>query len=248
MMLVGQNVEQDYGRLISWDDDDDAFDMMSRGVGIQPGEGLVVMEIQQRKLQFLLKCAQIILQDLPLKHPLAQGQSVPGDMPSNVETSEWPSLSMEVEEAPYRVPDKFDIERLRNFVCAKRNHAEDHIWSLREDPSYFHDVVTEWSEHRQERLLTADGRSHPVLRQDVFWDRVLSNMVVAAYVEFLTWDGLSKEVDNLVRLRARHAAEVQLDRELPEDFAQALSHFSHYVGQATKGKCTFLVLKYFFTT
>ncbi|KAI4245931.1 MAG: hypothetical protein L6R42_010044, partial [Xanthoria sp. 1 TBL-2021] len=66
MLLAGQNTQLSYGRMLSWDEDDDAFDMMSSGTGLQPGEGLQVLEIQQRKMQFLQKCIELILQDLPL--------------------------------------------------------------------------------------------------------------------------------------------------------------------------------------
>lgn len=53
MLLAGQHTQEAYGRMMSWDDDPRAFDMMSKGTGLQPGEGLQVMEIQQRKMQFL---------------------------------------------------------------------------------------------------------------------------------------------------------------------------------------------------
>lgn len=77
-------------------------------------------------------------------------------------------MTQEIEEASYKVPDVFDIARLRTFVEARRNEAEGHIWSLREDPSYFQAVMMEGSEHRQEKILTAGGKNHPVLGQDIF--------------------------------------------------------------------------------
>ena len=67
MLLSGQENHQAYGRMISWEEDDEAFDMMSSGIGLQPGEGLQILEIQQRKMTFLQRCAEIILQDLPTK-------------------------------------------------------------------------------------------------------------------------------------------------------------------------------------
>lgn len=235
MLLAGQTTETDYGRLIYWDEDSDAFDMMGNGTGIQPGEGLVVMEIQQRKWRFLLQCAETILQDLPLQDTDVPKQFIQKEMELGGRDSGWPSLTMEVAEAPYREPDRLDISRLQTFVNARKNHAEDHIWSLREDPSYFQDTVLDWSEHRQERLLTVQGRSHPVLRQDLFWERVLSNVVVDAYSDFIAWYGLSKELEILVEARARCLNHIQPGNELPEQFARAHSHFSHYVEQVIKG-------------
>ena len=96
MVLLGQTTPTTYGRLISWDDDESAFDMMSRGVGIQPGEGLLTLEIQQRKLQFIRACVQTILEDLPITdlrlpvEPEHGKQSIVRNVQGD---SEWPSLA-----------------------------------------------------------------------------------------------------------------------------------------------------------
>ncbi|KAI4181379.1 MAG: hypothetical protein LQ346_006798 [Caloplaca aetnensis] len=232
MLLAGQNTEKAYGRMISWQNDDEAFQMMSRGTGLQPGEGLQVMEIQQRKLQFLQKCVEVILQDLPLEDPSIPKQPLPAEDLLVSRAGEWPSLTQEVEEAPFRVPDPLDIGRLRTFVVARRNEAEDHIWFLREDPSYFQDVVMEWSEHRQEKLLTANGKAHPALRQDLFWERVLCNVVVDAYCNLVAWDTITKEIDHLVDLRTRYRT--RANQELRTEFAEALAHFEHLIDQTTQ--------------
>ena len=105
MLLSGQDTRKTYGRMISWDEDDAAFEMMSTGVGLQPGEGLQVMEIQQRKMQFLQKCLELILQDLPLDDSSIPSQPTPNFDPTADNGSEWLSLTQEVEEAPYKVPD-----------------------------------------------------------------------------------------------------------------------------------------------
>lgn len=41
-----------YGRLVSWDIDDDAFDDMHTGRARNPGEGLIILEIQKRNYGF----------------------------------------------------------------------------------------------------------------------------------------------------------------------------------------------------
>ncbi|KAI4122665.1 MAG: hypothetical protein LQ338_005681 [Usnochroma carphineum] len=235
MLLNGQYTQDAYGRMISCDENHEAFDMMSRGTGLQPGEGLQVMEIQQRKMQFLQRCIELTLQDLPLKDPGIPKQLAPADDSFASTGSQWPSLTQEIEEAPYTVPDPFDMARLCTFAVAKRNEAEDHIWSLREDPSDFQEAVMEWSDHRQERILTASGKAHPVLRQDVFWERVLSNVVVNAYTDFVMWDLISKEIDLLAKMKAPQPNHTRANQELPEDFSQALAHFEHLVEQLTKG-------------
>ena len=239
MLLAGQETPEAYGRMLSWDKYPEALDLMSSGVGVQPGEGLIVMEIQKRKLDFLLKCAQTILQGLN-----ADANRLP-PRPTEVEVqdllarddAEWPSLSMEILEAPYRIPDGFEVSKLQALIKARRDYAEDHLWSLREDPSYFQDTILELSEHRQERILTADAHFHPILRQNLFWERVLSSVVVGAYTDLLVWHGLSQEIEKICGIVASNAAkgyETGVGLSVDNDFEIAIAHFSHYVRQLTK--------------
>ena len=236
MLLKNENDPETYGRMLSWDEDSNAFDMMSRSVGIQPGEGLLVMEIQKRKMEFLLSCTKVILQDLNLNASDIPRQPYKEEDMLARSNSEWQSLTMEMLEAPYRVPDRFEISKLKSFVNARRNQAIDHVWALREDPSYFQDTVLEWSEHRQEKILTADGRAHPVLRKDLFWERVVGNMIVHAYTDFLIWHGLLEEIEEVRKIATQIAAKTKAHDDLPRsmEFENAISHFSYFVENATK--------------
>ena len=236
MLLLGQKSASTYGRLISWDEDDTAFTKMSDGIGVQPGEGLLILEIQERKLGFLRSCAEGILQDLPLHDTAIPVQPSPATLLTNgLENSEWPSLSKEVLEAPYSIPDQYDVERLRSFVSAKVDEAVDHIWLLREDPSYFQETVRDWSEHRQEKILSVNGKTHPVLRSDTFWERVLSNVVVDAYLTLVAWDQLFNLVDHLNLLRMQSLRSIREDAPISEDYEEALCHFSYFLDQMIKG-------------
>ena len=116
---------------------------------------------------------------------------------------------------------------------ARRNEAEDHIWTLREDPSYFQDTVSEESEHRQEKILTANGKTHPILRQDTFWKRVLSNVVVNAYTDLVAWDIVLNDIDSLINISS-HSGQLDPGSGLHGDFMQALEHFEHLVEQLIK--------------
>src|SRR5208282_1564577 len=118
--------------------------------------------------------------------------------------TEWPSIAAAIAETPYRVPLQFDLARVRVLVNAKRLESEDHIWSLREDPGYFQDVVSEWSEHRPERVLGANGKPHPVLGKPLFWERVLSSVVLDAYGGLLIWKLIEEGVEKLSTIRQRY--------------------------------------------
>ena len=119
------------------------------GQGVLPGIGVLIMTIQERTLSFLLRCAELILHDLPLEDSSVPLQPNPGEVTSGNEI-EWGSLSVEVLEAAYRVPPKFDVSRLQTFVFAKRAECQDEIWALREDPLHFKESLLEWADHRGE--------------------------------------------------------------------------------------------------
>ena len=119
------------------------------GQGVLPGIGILIMTIQERILSFLLRCAELILHDLPLEDSSVPLQSNPGEVTPGNEI-EWGSLSVEVLEAAYRVPPKFDVSRLQTFVFAKRAECQDDIWALREDPLHFKESLLEWADHRGE--------------------------------------------------------------------------------------------------
>ena len=236
MLMVGQKSASTYGHLVSWyEGDADAVPDFSNGAGVQPGEGLLTLEVQERKLGFLRSCAEAILQDLPLHDTSIPVQPSPATFVTNgLENSEWPSLSKEILEAPYSVPDQYDVERLHSFVSAKVDEAVDHIWLLREDPSYFQDTVRDWSEHRLERILSVNGKTHQTLRSDNFWERVLRNVVYDAYSSLVIWDQLSKLADQLNILRMQNLNRIQNAAPISQEYKEALCHFSYVLDQMTR--------------
>ena len=155
MLLTGETSPETYGRLLSWDDDDNAWDLYTSQIGFQPGEGLIVMEIQDRLLRFLVQCAETIVNDLLQQHKTNLNPPPPPISDKVVIDTEWPSIAAAIAETPYQVPLQFDLARVRLLVNAKRLESEDHIWSMREDPGYFQDYISEWSEHRPERSIDA---------------------------------------------------------------------------------------------
>ncbi|CZR65731.1 uncharacterized protein PAC_15631 [Phialocephala subalpina] len=105
------------------DDNHEASEWALSSVGFQPGEGLVLLEIQEETLRFLLRCCQSLMQDAPIAELMK-------DMPISFES-------------PYRAPAHIDLARLKGLAVSKRSAAEEHIWAMREDPGYFHEVCIE---------------------------------------------------------------------------------------------------------
>jgi hypothetical protein len=89
-------------------------------------------------------------------------------------------------------PAHTDFGRLKAVISAEGVAAEDHIWSVREDRGYFFDVLGYWSKYRQEKLLDTDGKLHLALKdlKGLFWDRVISNVIVNAHGSLIVWGRL----------------------------------------------------------
>lgn len=59
-----ENIE-DYGKLVAWSENLDAFEWMTKQKQCIPGEGLLILEIQERLLTFLVQCCTQLLHDIP---------------------------------------------------------------------------------------------------------------------------------------------------------------------------------------
>lgn len=229
MLLSGQSSIESYGKLLDWSSDKEAEGLLLIGIGDQPGEGLITLEIQDRILHFLIDCAETILHDFtPLSvMPTSSSNILPS--PISLNSSDWPSVAAAVAEASYRIPSEFDFSRLQRLVIAKRQEAEHHIWSLREDPGYFQDFVYNCSEHRPEQILSINGKKHPDLGKPAFWERTLDWIVTDAYSSLIMWDLAEKELVRLAQLRDSYGSRITPNQRMPVDYERALCYFRELI-------------------
>ncbi|KAF2818287.1 hypothetical protein CC86DRAFT_472923 [Ophiobolus disseminans] len=212
-----------YGDLISWDDEEDAFENMTNEIGMHPGNGLQALEIQQRIWAFLVTWSKSLLQDIP---SLTESDVPlnPGPPPT---LGDITSLQMIALEAPYRIPAHLDFARLKAIASAERNAREDHLWALREDPGYFADAMQEASVHRQELLLDTKGHEHPTLREPgrpLFWNRVSGSVLIEAHFGFATFHEIVRQINDLAFLHARQHDRVKPEVGLPSDLFMAFQN------------------------
>jgi hypothetical protein len=238
MFLDGLDVST-YGRLIAWDDDDSAFTKMMNGMAHQPGEALLILEIQQKVLKFLVDCCHALLHDFDPGRLITDAEVKPEPPPIS-DSSEWPSLAAIAAETPYRLPAKLNLLGLKDIISARRLSAEDHIRSLREDPGYFADVIGDWSEHRQEQMLDSNGASHPVLSSPLFWERVIGNVLIDAYGSLISWDIISSQLIELTALQEQYSGVIEPHEELPPEYMKAFVRFRYILEQFMKGPASLL--------
>lgn len=253
MMFANRKTPEDYGEIFVWDDKDvqeasrwtkagrikdwpnkdNPHGWFLCGKGLLPGPGLLVLEIQEGILHFLLQVCKHILQDIPDDKLTSNMYSIQPLMTLPMETVDgFASFAVMAAEAPYRLPANMDLPRLESLVAARKSAAEDHIWALREDPGYFADTILEYKEHRVELLEDTYGQQHPLLaanEKDKFWAQTICTVVREAYCSLEMWAQLHFQVNGLRRLQIKHAKNIHIDKELPEEYLEALLAFLFYL-------------------
>lgn len=225
MYLTGETTEVNYGRIVHWKDERIIFGRVGQRLQFQPGHGLLVLEQQNRILEFLIKCCFQIFQDLGKDEILNFDPAARPDLPQAPtlnESGPYIQLSTMIDEGPYRLPTTLDTPRLLALVEARRNAAEDHIWDMREDPGYFASVLTEFHEHRPEILRDVNGKANPTLNDSRTWDRILSTAVSSAYEDLCYWNKLHRKIRMLASLFERHQGVLSPQQRLPYKLEVAL--------------------------
>jgi hypothetical protein len=110
--------------------------------------GLLILGIQRRVLAFLVKACQGILHDKQLdleSLELVPEEPKPPSVPDAKE-GDWPSAVDLALESPYLVPQPLLLDRMESLVQGRLDEWKDYAWAMREDPSFFADVLSDWSE------------------------------------------------------------------------------------------------------
>lgn len=240
MMFTGRDIPETYGELVAWSDHPEAFHWLTSQRGANPGKGLFILEIQERLYKFLVDCCKAVLHDI-LEETLADPTVPIAPEPSSVSSNEagLASLATTAAEAPYRLPANLDLKRLELLVAAKLSAAEDHVWTLREDPGYFTETVLDWKEHRQECLPDTQRRKHPVFnsltQERIFWEHVIGKSIVSALASIEIWGSVHEQVVTLQRLKEKYADSISPEKDLPEEYAFAFYKLDHHLQQFSKG-------------
>lgn len=206
-----------------------------------PGEGLLILEIQERLMAFLVNCCKAILHDINESGLTSDAHPIqpPPRLKTELETNGFDSLAVLASEAPYRVPAELDFERIESLLTAKADAFRDHMWSLREDPSYYADRIMEARDHRQEMIKDTAGMAHPVFartRENVFWTRVIGTVLTNAYMQPELFSELQNQAHNLRLLQAQYASAISPKENLPQPYLNALLKFRHYLKQGVQGQ------------
>ena len=238
--FVDRKEDHEYGKLVHWDDHPDAFSWMLTQRQFQPGSALLILEAQARLMEFLVQCCTQILHDIPIAMLTSDSYPIQLEPRSKSENNVngHASLSVMAQEMPYSVPSSLDMSRPASLLEAAAVSAQDHLWSLREDPGYFLQCLLDRREHRQELLLDTYGNKHPILqphRADVFWHRIISDVVTESYLRLEMFTELTRQAQHLHELQLKYRSQISPDRKLPDEYLDALLKFRYFVYKTAKG-------------
>ncbi|KAF1931801.1 uncharacterized protein M421DRAFT_98882 [Didymella exigua CBS 183.55] len=230
--------DNDFGKVIEWDTEEEATGATLLGDAVHPVQGWHILIIQMGLYDFLVRCiAFVMLDELEVSaEPLPSAPQIYNDDFSTLDIApkesperlEYGSLDSLIRDAQYRVPMFTDLGRLCALTSACKDAAEDHIWMLREDPSYFAETVLECKEHRPEVLKGRFcGRLHKNGHHDRLWARVLKDTAANAYVDFFVWDEIHWRMRDLNALAMEHVNSLSIDPiklniELPATLLESL--------------------------
>lgn len=208
------------------------------GSAIEPGDGLWILEIQDRIYKFLVDAVQKILHDIPtgdLTGPKFAIQPEPSLPSANSREDGMVSLATTNLEAIYSSPGQVDLHRLQLLVTAKAAEEEDKLWALREDPGRFSADREDYIAHRPDYVPDRLGQQHRTTTVDGFreeWgtdatslDDVFSTtFLLTHFFDVETWGGLVEDINSVAGLKKQYfdSGNVKPGELLPEPFAVAL--------------------------
>ena len=169
------------------------------GYDFCPHPSLQTLQIQQRILSFLVSCSKLILCDMT-EHALLNSTVQDEPPSSDIELRNdigHTTFADALMIAPYRNRGTIDFRRLRGYLSALYTNAKDHIWALREDPSYFADTFMSYADDTLETILDSKGRMDPDLDTPQYLEYNARVLIVEAYTMFSIWRELYLVLDQL---------------------------------------------------
>ncbi|KAI1655314.1 hypothetical protein F4813DRAFT_367500 [Daldinia decipiens] len=242
MRFMGRDSPDTYGELVSWEDDPDAHQQLQRRRDVSPGEGLWILEIQDRLYRFLLDTCKIILHDTDLEDKQSQVEPKPRVSIAKYKGDVATSLIFSQYESIYHVPAKLDMRRLQSLIGAKLSQVEDTLWALREDPGFFASSLLELYQHRPEHILDVNGNIYPSVATEDGREEVLISTVRSMLSYYLpvveTWSYVYELVNRLALLKDelfdRAEADTQPEDDLPLGLEIAFRSLRHHLDHFLK--------------
>jgi hypothetical protein len=129
VILHGATNTEEYGKLIRWDSNPDAFEWVKTRRQYLPGDALLVLEVQERLMKFLVDCCHQSLHEIPSDAMISDEYPVQPEtiLKMDSDPSGFVSLTVMTAQAPCERPAGLDLARIATFIEPRNSAAEDHI-------------------------------------------------------------------------------------------------------------------------
>jgi hypothetical protein len=107
-----------------------------QGFLLNVSSGLLVLQIQDRILDFLVKLCSQLLHDDKLGEALKAALVLPERPDLTDQDGEWLSIVDLALETPYLIPQKVALRHLRSLAEARLDECKNYAWDMKEDPAY----------------------------------------------------------------------------------------------------------------
>ncbi|KAF4445028.1 hypothetical protein FACUT_230 [Fusarium acutatum] len=186
--------------------------------------GMVILEIQERLTDFLVKYCYRILHEIEPYNSFSEAYPVQPEpeLPSNTQTEGLQTSLTEITfEAPYRAPTRLNFANLEKLFAVRAAGAEDHVWAMREDPNYFAEQISDIYDHVQ---LIGDTREHKSK-----WGAAIGQVLADAYTMIEAFTEAHRITKRLCQLQEKYTSVVTPTEKLPDEYNNHIRHFLSFV-------------------
>jgi hypothetical protein len=206
LYAVANTAVNTYGRLVHMENADVWVQALVDKRIMLAGQGLILLEIQERLYTFLADMAEAIFEDRPKSTP-EPAPSIADDnrlISGAAASTQVVWVGDERDEAPYsgikaryHTVDYLELRRRFSHIVvrAKLAEATGHWCLLRRDPGYFKGTVTQWKEHRVEMLATIGN--HDSVLESVVWVNAIKDSITTAFEKMGYWDEALRRIEFL---------------------------------------------------
>jgi len=229
MYLFNREGPKTYGRIYKARKGDTAAKYLSTRseIVVDASEGLQVLNVQNRILEFLFQCCVLILKDDCLLPNLLQAPC------KTVAPVEWPPHCTFADlawRAPYCLPQQIQLDLVLNLALSRHASAEDHLWALRENPGYFAETVQEWADHFNAHIPDKSGEPCDDANSEDHLAWHATSMIIDAYGSLISWDKVVDCLSVLVDINKRFPSSFDPTKPLHPTFEMTIRELDHLLG------------------
>jgi hypothetical protein len=144
-------------------------------------------------------------------------------------------LEKDAGEAQYRLPFNLDLTILIEVISSQKVLAENHVWSLREDPGYYLHFFEQFYDHRAEHVPLAKSLGRVLSPDDIGRGAMTGgteDLILSFILDLEFWSSLERYIRELADLERESRDTIVLQNDLPEKLLIAFLVVLHFLDGA----------------